>query len=177
MDNAEREKKIISIYEETRELATEMWIVLDGVAPVSINAAYSGMGHRFLTTAGKHFEDAMKSATAKAVLELPQKWQEVHDCVYKNRGSIDLTIWLYFDDLYNPAWVPGGSMTKGGKKGSAPVIRSPFKKKDASNYIKLIEDAIVKGSGIDDSCFTDVSVKKREDKHNPRVVANYKVFI
>lgn len=160
-----------------RTLATEMWIVLEGVSPISINAAYSGMGHRFLTKAGKHFEDAMKAATAKAVLELPQKWQDVEDCVYKNMGSIDLTIWLYFADLYNPAWVPGGSMTKGGAKGSAPVIRSPFKKKDASNYIKLIEDAIVKGTGIDDSCFTDVSVKKRSDKQNPRVVANYKVFI
>jgi hypothetical protein len=171
----EREKKIILDYENMRELATEMWIVLDGVAPISINTAYSGAGHRFLTKEGKHFEDAMKTATAHAISALPVKWQDVVDCVYKNKGSIDLRIWLYFDDLWNPAWKPG-EMTKGGKK-RGPVLQSPFKKKDATNYVKLVEDSIVKGSGIDDSCFTDVSVSKREDLTNPRVVANYRVYI
>lgn len=180
-DRVEQEKRIIAEYEETRVQATEFWVVMRDPRPISINKAYSGMGNRFLTKEGRHFEDKLKAATAAALGTQPIMWKHVVDSVYKHGGSIDLTIWLYLDDLRNEAWSVGGSMTvpkkpKPGKKAAKPQPRSPYKKKDGSNYIKLIEDAIVQGTGIDDSAHLDVAVKKREDRLDPRIVLVYKVY-
>lgn len=177
----EHEKRVIAQYEEARVQATEFWVVMRDPRPISINKAYSGMGNRFLTKEGRHFEDKLKAATAAALDTQPIMWKHVVDNVYKHGGSIDLTIWLYLDDLRNEAWSVGGSMTvpkkpKPGKKAAKPQPRSPYKKKDGSNYIKLIEDAIVQGTGIDDSAHLDVAVKKREDRLDPRIVLVYKVY-
>lgn len=177
----EAEKRIIAQYEEGRVQACEFWTVMRDPRPISINKAYSGIGNRFLTKDGRHFEDRLKAATAAAITQLPFMWKHVVDSVYKHGGSIDLTIWLYLDDLRNDAWTVGGSMTvpkkpKEGKKAAKPQPRSPYKKKDGSNYIKLIEDAVVAGTGIDDSAHLDVAVKKREDRLDPRIVLAYRVY-
>jgi hypothetical protein len=172
-----QEQRLIAEYAEQRRFLTEFWVVLRDPRPISINKAYSGL-KRFLTKDGKHFEDRLKAATALALSVHPIAWNHVVDAVYKNGGHIDLTIWLYLDDLKNEAWTFGGGMTvpKKNAKSKKPQLRSPYKKKDGSNYIKLIEDAVVKGTGIDDSAHLDVAVKKREDRLDPRVVLVYQVF-
>jgi Holliday junction resolvase RusA-like endonuclease len=181
IEMVEREKSVISAYEAQRVQATEFWAVLRDPRPVSINKAYSGVGNRFLTAEGRNFEDKLKAATAAALGTQPIAWKHVVDAVYKQGGHIDLTIWLYMEDLLNRAWQVGGSMTvpkkpKAGKKAAKPQPRSPYQKKDGSNYIKLIEDAVVKGTGIDDSAHLDVAIKKREDRLDPRIVLVYKVY-
>lgn len=176
MADIEAEKAIIARYEANRVFVTDYWAVLREPRPISINAAYSGMGNRFLTKEGATFKDALQAAVSQVVVRHPMPWQQVVDLVYKHGGSIDLTIWLYITDLLNPAWRVGGGMTAGGKKGSKPRPRSPYKTKDASNYIKLIEDAVVKGSGIDDSSHLDVSIKKRQDALDPRILIHYKAY-
>lgn len=172
----ETEKEKIAAYEAQKQLITEFWAVLRDPRPISINKAYSGL-KRFLTREGKHFEDRLKMATARALAIHPLAWNDVVGAVYKQGGSVDLTIWLYLDDLRNESWKVGGGMTKP-KKGakSKPEPQSPYKKKDGSNYIKLIEDAVVKGTGIDDSAHLEVAVKKREDRLDPRVVLVYRVY-
>lgn len=172
----EREQQLIAAYEAERRLLTEFWVVLRDPRPISINKAYSGL-KRFLTKDGRHFEDRLKAATATALSVHPISWNHVVDAVYKNGGHVDLTIWLYLDDLKNESWKVGGGMTvprKGAK--SKPQPQSPYKKKDGSNYIKLIEDAVVKGTGIDDSAHLDVAVKKREDALDARIVLAYQVY-
>jgi hypothetical protein len=181
IEMVEREKSIINAYETQRVCATEFWTVIRDPRPVSINKAYSGIGNRFLTAEGRNFKDKLKAAVAAALDTQPVPWKHVVDTVYKQGGHIDLTIWLYLEDLLNQSWKVGGSMTvpkkpEPGKKAAKPQPRSPYQKKDGSNYIKLIEDAVAKGTGIDDSAHLDVAIKKREDRLDPRIVLVYKVY-
>jgi hypothetical protein len=139
--------------------------------PISINAAYStSRGRRFLTSEGKAFTARLSSVIAKATLTANASWKDVVDTVYKNGGGIHLMIDLYLDDLHNPHWVVGGNKTASG----AP--RPPYKVFDGSNYIKLIEDAVVKGTGIDDSCHLFTGIEKHHDPDDPRIGIVYTVL-
>ena len=145
--------------------------------PISVNEAYSSNGaKRFLTSAGKKYKASLVEIISNKILLLPHNWQDLADVVYKYGGHVTLDVTLYLDNLRNTAWRVGGGMTKGGEKGSKPKPRSPFVSKDASNYVKLIEDAVKDATGIDDSCHLDVIARKREDLENPRVHIIYSIF-
>lgn len=123
--------------------------------PVSINDAYTVFrGRKKLTKEGTMFKDDL----AKVVAQSSFDWKTAHDLVYQHGRGLHLVVTLGFPNLMNKSWKPGRlTKTKGGNP------RSRFKKKDASNYLKLIEDAVCRGSGIDDCNITDVSIRKRGD--------------
>jgi len=62
-----------------------------------------------------------------------------------------LDVWIYLDRL---------------KLKSKPG----YKKNDATNRMKLLEDCVMKAVGVGDENNLDVFVHKREDPENPRVV-------
>jgi len=122
--------------------------------PISINDAFTVYrGTMHLKAAGKAFRDAVKSAVMKSSMD----WKTAHECVYQHGGRAELHVTLYFTNLLNKTW------TKTNK------IKTRYKKKDASNYIKLIEDGVARGSGIDDCNNLDVTISKRHDPEHPRV--------
>lgn len=146
--------------------------------PISINAAYMTVrNRRILSDEGRAFKDALALAVSQSTFD----WKTASDTVYKNGGFGELSISIFFADLTNDAWKPGG-MTKGGKKPgktgkiAEPKPQTPYQPKDASNYIKLIEDAVVKGSGIDDANTLAVHAYKWIDRQSPRIEIVYQVY-
>lgn len=126
-----------------------------GKPPVSINDAYTVFrGRKKLTKEGTMFKDDL----AKVVAQSSFDWKTAHALVYQYGRGLHLVVTLAFSDLYVKAWKAGRiTKTKGG------AVRSRFKRKDASNYLKLIEDAVVRGSGIDDCNITSACIRKTED--------------
>ncbi len=138
--------------------------------PISVNAMYSEgpHGRRFLTTEGKHYKDKLREETSRAVSILP--WKIAVDGVYKQGASASLEILLVMDNLLNGAWKVGGGTTGKGDP------QSPYRRIDGSNYIKLIEDAVAEGIGIDDSANLRTVVEKAQSKTNPRTIIRYRIY-
>jgi len=171
----DEELRRIEDHDAQKILVVENWVRLRDPRPISVNAAYTrARGMVFLSKEGKVFEDALRAEVSQTLMHSQVPWGQVVDLVYKQGGSLALEIWLY-TDMLNGAWKVGGGTTSGGKTGK-PQPRSPYKKMDASNYIKLIEDAVVKGSGVDDSANLDVTICKRHDPVDPRIVIRYRGF-
>ncbi len=144
--------------------------------PPSVNAMYSdGATRRFLTREGASFKDALKEAVVRAIQEQSIDWKSVVDEVYLHRGWVRLEIYIYVEKLYNESWKPGGR-TKPSKKFPKGNPQSPYQKMDAGSYDKIIQDAVVLGTGIDDSIHLSYEVTKLEDKENPRISVHYKVY-
>lgn len=74
-----------------------------------------------------------------------------------------LTILFYFDTLVNEGWLKVG---RDGKRGAKTV----YKKMDAGNRRKLIEDCLADALGLDDSLTMELTLVKAMDPANPRVV-------
>ena len=148
----------------------EFIVEMSDPRPISVNKMYASgrNGTRFLTTEGRHYKARLCEEIAKAVATLP--WKAAVDGVYKEGAGVRLEVILALDRLMNTAWRVGGGTTPSGEP------RSPFFKIDATNYIKLIEDAIVQGTGIDDSAHLGFCIEKISDKENPRIIVHYKVF-
>lgn len=47
---------------------------------------------------------------------------------------------------------------------------------DATNYVKLIEDAVVRGTGIDDSAHIETLVRKVHNNTDPHIKISYRVW-
>ena len=146
-------------------------IVLADPRPISVNHMY-GVDHHGkmrLTAAGQEYEDALKVAVVAQTHK--HDWKKVTEEIYARGGYVSLHIALYLEKVQNKAWKKGTtSRTEGGR------LRSPYQRVDGSNYIKAIEDGVVKGTGIDDSCHLGVSLEKMEDPSRPRVEITYVVF-
>lgn len=141
--------------------------VLRDPPPPSINHLYFNGSHgRVLTKEGRAFKDAMKDAVLQAVAS--SAWKIAIDEIYERGGYVTLEIRLYRSHFYNNSWKPGS-------KTPAGVLRSPYQKLDATNYAKVIEDAVVDGTGIDDSAHLQVTISKTHDPHDPRVEVYYTV--
>lgn len=69
---------------------------------------------------------------------------------------------FFFQTLVNEGWV---SRDKSGKR----KAKSPYKKLDLSNRIKLLEDCLRDAIGVDDSQTFAASQEKHHDPDNPRV--------
>lgn len=109
--------------------------------PPSANTAYFTKGsRRILTSAGKKFKNEVKTY-------LVRHYPEELRFITKN-GGYDLLFVLYFDAIYNKGW-PEKSKTR-------------HKRVDATNRVKLLEDALVEAAGHDDCQHTSVSVMKKE---------------
>lgn len=138
--------------------------VMTDPQPVSINHLYTnGMhGQRVLTSPGRAYKSNLSAVVARASLE----WKRATDLVYQEGAGATLLVALYFEELNNKSWSPGGR-TKGGN------LKQPRLSKDATNYLKLIEDGVKDGSGIDDCNNMSTLIVKAEDKANPRTELVY----
>lgn len=144
----------------------EVVVEVPGV-PVSVNKLYSVFrGKKSLSKAGKAFRDKLASEIARSSTD----WKRAVDMVYTMGGLAELFIEVYFDDLKNASWVPGGITESGSPQ-------NPVRRRDASNYIKITEDAVAMGSGIDDCNNATTVVSRMHDPSNPRTVVTYVVHL
>lgn len=148
-------------------------LVFKDPKPPSVNAMYSTGrgGARFLTKEGRAFKDALKDAVAQTVASMD--WKEAVDEVYLRRGWVAVSICVYLDRLYNKSWTPG-SRTAPTPSSPNGNVRSPYQKVDAGSYDKIIQDAIVLGTGIDDSAHLHCRITKSEG--DPRIEIMYAVY-
>lgn len=132
--------------------------VMESPAPVSVNHLYANFrGKKVLTKAGRAYRDGLTAVIARSSLE----WKRAVDEVYQRGAGATLIIGLYFETLANASWKPGGRTASG-------ALQEPRKTQDSANYIKIAEDAVVRGSGIDDCNNILHLVYKAEDKLRPR---------
>lgn len=130
----------------------QFYTVISERVPLSINECYSTFrNRRVLTKAGEAFKSSVTAAVSRECIALP--WAKAVDAVYLDMAWARLTVVLY-GPWMNASWKPGAK-TKSNK------LQSPYQKKDATNYIKLIEDAVADGTGIDDSANFDNYIGKR----------------
>lgn len=121
--------------------------------PPSLNNAYftkmtrpkGGKGKpvpmRVLTNDGRKYKREFKTWLAK-------NHPEVLSFFSRPSGEFSIFIVLYFDKLYNVGW--------------PEKAKNRHKRIDASNHVKVLEDALVDACGHDDSQHVSVSVMKAE---------------
>jgi hypothetical protein len=117
-------------------------LVIQGLPP-SANNAYFNLrgGGRTLATAGKKFKNETKAyLTRKYVQEMRKFVPNEPYLVY---------VRFYFKTLQNGTW------------GKAKGAESRYKKTDASNRIKLLEDVLKDVTGVDDSNTMALVLEKR----------------
>lgn len=143
------------------------FVSLSDPEPPSVNRMYTNgyRGRRILSKEGERFKAAMTKAVVGEISVLP--WRAAVDQVYTGGAGVQLVIGLS-REIFNNAWVPGAK-TKGGNP------QSPYQKMDATNYIKVIEDAVVDATGIDDNAHIEVTVHKWQSA-SPLVEIGYEVF-
>jgi len=110
--------------------------------PPTVNHAYANVGgRRILTSVGRVYK---RDVMERVVREI--------DCIvdgFWSRGEpLSMEIELFFPSLENKGWSSGQA-------------KSRYKQIDASNRVKLVEDAIAEALMIDDRYFFDVTVRKR----------------
>lgn len=136
---------------------------LENPAPVSVNDLYTTFrGKKNLTKAGKAYRDGLASVVARASLD----WKRAVEGVYQFQRGATLVVGLYFKSLKNAAWKPMARTPSG-------ALQEPRKKQDSANYLKIIEDGVTQGTGIDDCNNTVHLVYKAEDPVRPRTEIIY----
>ncbi len=131
---------------------------LENPAPVSVNDLYTTFrGKKNLTKAGSAYRDGLASVVARSSMG----WKTAVDAVYKEGSISTLLVGLYFKSLTNQSWTPGARTPSG-------ALQEPRKKQDSSNYLKVLEDAVTRGSGIDDCNNLVHLLLKAEDQVRPR---------
>lgn len=144
-----------------------------GGMPESVNHMYTvnQYGKMVLKAAGRTFQDRIVQTVAP--LCLTRDWRRATHKIYTLGGWVELDIVLCIEGLRNGAWVPKVlTTTKSG------AVRSPYKKLDGTNYIKCIEDGLVRATGIDDSLSRRVGISK--DFYwtgDPEVKIEYNVWL
>lgn len=98
---------------------------------------------RVLTNEGRRFKREFKTWLAK-------NHPEVLSFFSSKDGEYSICAVLYFDELYNKSW-PKEAKTR-------------HKKIDASNYMKVLEDALVEACGHDDRQHVSVTTIKSQVK-------------
>lgn len=120
-------------------------MVLKGVPP-SVNHAYGQRhGKRFLTTEGKAYKNETKTFISRNYA--------TQLLFVKKNEKYAISIVCYFEELENKTW--------------PEKVDDRYKKLDATNRVKLLEDALVEAVGIDDSHFFQVTVTKRHVSKSP----------
>ena len=107
--------------------------------PPSVNNMY------IYTARGPRPSAKMKQFKAKASMEIAKQIPFSGNPLNGDKAH-RLTILYYLPALYNKGW-PSKAKTR-------------FKRRDVSNLVKVLEDVLAGCLGIDDSCFTEVSIKK-----------------
>lgn len=136
-------------------------VVYAELEPISINAAYSTFrGRQHLTAEGKAFKAGLAAAVAR---ELPIDWGIYADRVFAQRAWVRLEIGIHRNILVK-SWKPGAREKR----------QMPYQRMDGPNYQKLIEDAVVQATGIDDCAHLDVRVVKAQSA-DPFITIRYEL--
>jgi hypothetical protein len=116
--------------------------------PPSVNEMYFTKGkRRILTSKARAYKQRFISEAWEACPDLDRFVRQAGD-----RWFVLLEIDFYFASLVNKGWL---TKTRAGKRKAA----QRYKRVDASNRVKLLEDAVSECMGIDDSRF-QVNVRK-----------------
>ena len=140
-------------------------VALTDPQPVSVNRLYRNgkhAGEKVLTREGAAYKDGLSKAMTRASFE----WKKAIDLVYQEGRGATLLVVLYFEQLRNKSWKPGARTETGN-------LQNPFLIRDASNYIKVIEDGVSEGIGINDCNNTNILIAKAEDPRRPRTELAY----
>ena len=113
--------------------------------PPSVNNMY------IYTARGPRPSSKMKQFKAKASMEIAKQIPFGGSPLNGDKPH-KLTILYYLPALYNKGW-PSKAKTR-------------FKRRDVSNLVKVLEDVLAECLGIDDSCFTEVFIKKLDGPQN-----------
>ena len=115
--------------------------------PPSVNKAYvtTRSGRRILSAAGKEYKRDVASAVARHCAANPETTFE--------ERPLSLTIDLHMV-TENKGWSKGNT-------------KSRYKRVDASNRVKLLEDALFSVLGVDDSLVFDLHVHKHPYDDEP----------
>ena len=142
------------------------YVSMNEPIPVSSNNLYATVrGMRVMTREGRAFKDALSAIVAEHIAAL--SWKDAIDAVYVRGGHARLYVSLHLP-IRNKSYKAGAQTKKGG-------LQSPYKKKDASSYLKAIEDAVAEATGIDDSCQMRTAVEKsHSDK--PWIEISYEIM-
>ncbi len=127
------------------------WVRHDEVPP-SINGLYTRGpgGRRILSKEGLRFKANLTSTVAAG---LPHDWGKIILAAHTIPAKVIFDIALFHPNFYNHSWKPGGRTAKGS-------LQTPYQKLDATNYIKITEDAVVAATGIDDCMHLCASITK-----------------
>jgi Holliday junction resolvase RusA-like endonuclease len=136
--------------EEDLVLGTIILKITNLPMPPSVNSLYfTKGGKRILSSEGRIYKDMIKSALAEMASAKPS------DTDLENH-KLSIRFDLFFSSVENKAWHSGKSKNR-------------FKKIDVSNRIKVIEDALVEGLGIDDCQFFNMLINKRQSESSEYV--------
>lgn len=143
------------------------YVTLYEPRPPSVNNMYRNgfRGKRVLSKAGQEFKSAMTAAVVAEIMTL--NWKRAIEDVYLRAAGVRAVLGLNLP-IYNNSWRPGGRTEKGN-------LQSPYKKLDVTSYIKALEDAVVEGTGIDDSCHLSFTGEKI-DSQVPFVEIAYEII-
>jgi hypothetical protein len=137
-------------------------VLYSELKPISINEAYSTFrGRQHLTTEGKAFKAGLAAAVAR---ELPVNWGLYANRVYTERAWVRLEIGIHRNIL-----------VKSWKAGPREKLQMPYQRMDGPNYQKLIEDAVVQATGIDDCAHLEVRVAKIQSA-DPFITISYELM-
>lgn len=144
----------------------ELYASLTDSIPVSVNELYTTFrGRTVLKKAGEKFKSDLTRVVASACAG--ENWLEVVQAVYHEKAWVRLVVVYTSLQWLNASWKPG-AITRGG------TSQSPYQKKDVSNYMKVIEDAVAEGTGIDDSAHFEATIHKRVGE--PCIEIIYEVY-
>jgi Holliday junction resolvase RusA-like endonuclease len=118
------------------------------ILPPSSNQIYvnrRGGGGRFLSPVAEQYKATTKSYLGEHYM------MEISNLNPNGIYAVTLNFLLKLEDVVNPTY-------GNGKKNAA---KTQYKKIDASNRIKLLEDCLKDVTGIDDSSFFSITAKKR----------------
>ncbi len=117
--------------------------------PPSTNAIYRS---------GRYGRPELSAAARKFVIQVQEQMSQQLTGQVNFRRDVPLELELWFDmpEIFNKTWPDGDAKTR-------------FKKaNDLSNLVKLLEDTVMKVFGLDDSCVTNITLRKRRGP--PRTV-------
>ncbi len=134
------------------EVLHSFYVVLMDPKPPSVNHMYrTGFrGKRVLTKKGIEFKSALTAVVVEEVMR--RDWKRAVEDVYLRAAGVRVVMG-FNTPIYNSSWSPGTTLGNG-------ELQSPYKKLDGPNYIKALEDAVVDGTGIDDSAHLLFTVEK-----------------
>lgn len=113
--------------------------------PMTVNKAYVNIkGRRALSKEGKIYKNSVTSLVAKEL----SLCDGVFDSLVVPDEPLELEIKLFFSHTQNKGW--------------PSKAKSRYKRVDVSNRVKLLEDALFKALGVDDSAIFSLTISKQD---------------